>query len=403
MNSEDKLTKASGETEKENDEQYQKMSSSKEILASLNQKIIKCSEHTMNLSGRILDGILTNDYELIKEICVRGFPDDLPMLRALMWKINLGYLPSESELWGEILIDRRKKYHYYKEKFMKMKVDEYNDKTFKNRELLEVITKDVNRTHIQFNFFFQPTSKNKKFTSQELQNILKERQNCAMNNMEKIYKLDSIETHAEVIERILFIYSKLRPDVSYKQGMNEIIAPIYYCLSYDKTYLEETEENIEADTFWTFFNVMEDLITSFDDNSNYSTFKKADIMAEAFSKIDNELTEHFKKIGLEFGYFCTRWFILLFSQDFMVSDILRLWDIFFMEKNKFYYVFYAGLSIIELKREKLMEMDMVNCMMELQHLEDIDLEMMIKEMMKLKEKYDNDIGYLFQPPEGEYY
>ena len=35
--------------------------------------------------------------------------------------------------------------------------------------------------------------------------------------------------------------------------MNEIIAPIYYIFSFDKTYgVEPSIENIEADTFWTF-------------------------------------------------------------------------------------------------------------------------------------------------------
>ena len=56
---------------------------------------------------------------------------------------------------------------------------------------------------------------------------------------------------------MIFIYSKFSPDVSYVQGMNEIIAPIYYCFSYDKLYEEENENDIEADTFWTFYLLMQ--------------------------------------------------------------------------------------------------------------------------------------------------
>lgn len=36
------------------------------------------------------------------------------------------------------------------------------------------------------------------------------------------------ETHHDVIQRILFIYAKLHPAVRYIQGMNELLAPIYY-------------------------------------------------------------------------------------------------------------------------------------------------------------------------------
>jgi hypothetical protein len=41
---------------------------------------------------------------------------------------------------------------------------------------------------------------------------------------------DSLETdlHWEALERILFIYAKLNPAIGYVQGMNELIAPIYY-------------------------------------------------------------------------------------------------------------------------------------------------------------------------------
>lgn len=37
-----------------------------------------------------------------------------------------------------------------------------------------------------------------------------------------------IDLHWEAIERILFIYAKLNPAIGYVQGMNELIAPLYY-------------------------------------------------------------------------------------------------------------------------------------------------------------------------------
>jgi hypothetical protein len=39
---------------------------------------------------------------------------------------------------------------------------------------------------------------------------------------------EETDLHWEAIERILFIYAKLNPAIGYVQGMNELIAPVYY-------------------------------------------------------------------------------------------------------------------------------------------------------------------------------
>ena len=39
------------------------------------------------------------------------------------------------------------------------------------------------------------------------------------------------DLHWEAIERLLFIYAKLNPAIGYVQGMNELIAPLYYVLT----------------------------------------------------------------------------------------------------------------------------------------------------------------------------
>ncbi len=44
---------------------------------------------------------------------------------------------------------------------------------------------------------------------------------------------DGCEAHWEVVERILFVFSKLNSGQSYVQGMNEIIGPIYYTFATD--------------------------------------------------------------------------------------------------------------------------------------------------------------------------
>lgn len=44
--------------------------------------------------------------------------------------------------------------------------------------------------------------------------------------------------HYDVLSRLLFIYAKVNPGLCYVQGMNEILAPIYYALMTDPTYTD---------------------------------------------------------------------------------------------------------------------------------------------------------------------
>ena len=38
-----------------------------------------------------------------------------------------------------------------------------------------------------------------------------------------------IESHADILHRVLFIYAKLNPGIKYVQGMNELLAVLYFC------------------------------------------------------------------------------------------------------------------------------------------------------------------------------
>lgn len=43
----------------------------------------------------------------------------------------------------------------------------------------------------------------------------------------------------ECMQRVLFIYARQNPQLSYKQGMHELLAPIVYILEREKIFVEE--------------------------------------------------------------------------------------------------------------------------------------------------------------------
>ena len=94
---------------------------------------------------------------------------------------------------------------------------------FENASLLDEIRKDVIRTHPDLTFFLEP------------EDNLGQRRYAA-------------------VERVLFVWAKLNKGVRYVQGMNEIVATLYFVLANDSN--EEWACEAEADTYFLFNTLM---------------------------------------------------------------------------------------------------------------------------------------------------
>ena len=75
-----------------------------------------------------------------------------------------------------------------------------------------------------------------------------------------------IDTRADILHRVLFIYAKLNPGIKYIQGMNEVLAVIYYCF-YEQDFQGEEavipHKYYESDLFFSFSNIMVELRDGF--------------------------------------------------------------------------------------------------------------------------------------------
>jgi len=78
--------------------------------------------------------------------------------------------------------------------------------------------------------------------------------------------------------RILFIFARLNPKVLYVQGMNEILAPIFYILNASYPF----EKIQEAACFYMFNNIMTDLM---------------EVHIKDFGKKENSIHERMKIIN----------------------------------------------------------------------------------------------------------
>ena len=444
-----------------------------QIVTIICEALSSCLPKSWNRINNILTYLIKNNYSQIKKECYLGLPEDLPSLRALIWKINFKYLPKDIKKWEQTFKDMRKQYKEIKEAYIlrlreeikifediedKIKImneknkkenllkktinieieNENKEKLFKrlqkqlffpskkemdetkeieietqndsnknllllakctDRNLLEIINKDINRTHAFFHFFSKRANSNIKLNQEELNTINSQKKNLLYQNFKEVYTkgrknndIFKLETHADVLERILYIYAKINKDVGYVQGMNEIISPIYYCYSLDKTC---DLENIEADTFWSFSALMEDIKKYFiniNDKQKGGICDKINLFEIMVSKIHKDIFIKFQNKNIRIFHFAFRWINLFFSQQFILPDLIRIWDTIFCEDDRYDFVYYFGLAILEYKKSGLLGKKFFDTVEELQKKELADVNKIMKIAFEIKKQNENKIN-----------
>ena len=379
-------------------------SEKKRILDKIINKSVLCSKATINFVTKIIEALMSMNKEKLILLSENGLPDDLPELRSLIWKIYFDYLPLDSRNWDTFLISKRTAYKKYRisifqklEKELKL-LEGYNNMTSEQKKemdknthkiILEEICKDTNRTHTEMNFFVKPIDENNTFTEKEILELVQDKRNCTLKNINFTYKINIVLTHADVISRILFIYSKFEPEVSYVQGMNEIIAPIYYAFSFDRINDSEPIDDIEADAFWCFYNLMcifRELFNKKEDKNEHGISAKTERLKKMLKIVDKNLYEYLINIKFDFSLLTFKWISLMFSQDFFMIDLLRIWDFLLSSDNKYQNCYYFSLSIILMRKDFIMKNNIYKIYENFQNLKDLDVDNIIFNAKYIKNK-----------------
>ncbi|PNY12743.1 TBC1 domain family member 13-like protein [Trifolium pratense] len=274
--------------------------------------------------------------EKLRRIASTGIPDG-GGLRATAWKLLLGYLPSSHDLWETQLEENRQKYadmkeelllnpseHIWKEAKDLSSTQQHEDNDadgplrrheisvedhplsldkeslwrqyFQHTEIVDQIDRDLQRTHPDMPFFSAETSFSRK--------------------------------NREAMKNILLLFAKSNPAICYVQGMNEVLAPIYYVFRTDTD--KQNAENAEADSFSCFVRILGDSVDHFCqqlDNSSSGILATLSRLSDLLKVNDEQLWHHLEfttKIKPQFYAF--RWITLLLTQEFKFEFILRIWD-----------------------------------------------------------------------------
>uniref|UniRef100_A0A8C5RZH6 TBC1 domain family member 13 n=1 Tax=Laticauda laticaudata TaxID=8630 RepID=A0A8C5RZH6_LATLA len=370
----------------------------------------------------------------LREFCFNGIPFE-GGLRCLCWKILLNYLPLERGAWNSQLRKQRELYaQFLKEMIIQpgiakaelgvfredVTLDDHPlnlnpnsqwNTYFKDNEVLLQIDKDVRRLYPNMAFFQRPTeypcllildpqneyeTLRKRVEQTTLKSQTVARNRSGVTNMSSPLKApvvseyevlpDGFEAHWEVVERILFIYAKLNPGIAYVQGMNEIVGPLYYTFATNPN--SAWKEHAEADTFFCFTNLMSEIrdnfIKSLDDSQCGITYKMEKVYVILKEK-DRELYLKLQEQNIKPQFFAFRWLTLLLSQEFLLPDVIRIWDSLFADDSHFDFLLLVCCAMLTLIRDQLLEGDFIVNMRLLQDYPISDVHLILKTAKDLQE------------------
>ncbi|CAD5234663.1 unnamed protein product [Bursaphelenchus xylophilus] len=353
----------------------------------------KYIERITHIENLLLIQNLVIDTSALREACAFGIPD---LLRPLCWRLFLGFLPKERQEWHAVLTKQRADYKALVTNMIEAHIecseegpvdhplsdgkDSQWAKFFADNDVLIQIDKDVRRLRPEIDFFQRishyPLKEGQKLSA---------RLNTLDNNGEPVEQPNG-EYHWQVVERILFIYSKVNPGIKYVQGMNEIIGPIYYVFASDPD--KEWAESAEADTFYCFQLLMSEIkdnfIKSLDSSSCGIEWTLAHFY-QLFQAVDPELYHHVViKLDVKAQFYAFRWLSLLLSQEFSLPDLINIWDTVFAAQNRMEATEFICLAMLCQFRIELLNGDFSQVVKFLQNYPVIDTSQLIALSWEIK-------------------
>ncbi|KAL8106182.1 uncharacterized protein LOC141678319 [Apium graveolens] len=272
----------------------------------------------------------------LRRLASQGIPDGVGV-RSAVWKLLLGYLPSDRALWPSEVAKKRSQYKNFKDELL-MNPSEIARKNGNSVSLVSDEARSESKgllsrseiTHDEhplslgttsaWNQFFQDTE----IIEQIDRDVMRTHPDLHFFSGDSLFA----KSNQEALRSILIIFAKLNPGIKYVQGMNEVLAPLYYVFKNDP--VEENASSAEADSFFCFVELISGFRDNFCqqlDNSVVGIRSTITKLSQLLKEHDEELWRHLEvttKVNPQFYAF--RWITLLLTQEFNFADSLHIWD-----------------------------------------------------------------------------
>ncbi|BGO90109.1 hypothetical protein NBRC10512v2_002156 [Rhodotorula toruloides] len=186
---------------------------------------------------------------------------------------------------------------------------------------------------------------------------------------------------------ILFIWCKLSPEIGYRQGMHELLAPLLLHVDFDSLPSTGAEDSlahvilsrahVEHDTWALFSSLMRSAKTFYDHTPSVPVSPKtsaafgasaapaqashlvqpivatANQLQSLLKTLDPSLYTAFDRLQVEPQIYAIRWLRLLFSREFPFADSLLLWDGLFARDTTLQLTTHIALAMLFRIRDSL--------------------------------------------------
>ncbi|GFE54646.1 TBC domain containing protein, putative [Babesia ovis] len=269
-----------------------------------------------------------------------------------------------------------------------------------------------------------------------------------------LFKQDCVR---KTLQNILYVWSREHDYISYRQGMNELLAVVYIVCYRDQVHPSEAggdtvvdvllsgdPQDLEADAYTLFATIMSletqlmfdnsavksplvRLCSGVSANLNHIASLRSRTKSEAHNSFmartkfihqniirghDMPVYNHFQKIDLEPHIFLMRWIRLIFSREFNINETLNLWDAVFADhfltkvenrglpEFQFELIDFFCVAMISYVRLNLLENDINYCLQRLFKFPPIeDISHLIAKAYKIRTQYKKRIS----DPSGSVY
>ena len=331
------------------------------------------------------------DMAQVKALAFQGVPEHL---RSSYWKLLLGFLPPDRTAWTDAVAAKRSEYEELKAEFLVDPrlaggaADDFEaDLRDVTDEELDALAGDATASD-PLHPLAPPTENAKR--------AILERSRTLLTDIHKDVRRTYASFHFfrphqyASLRNILVVFGLRHADVGYVQGLNELVAPIYFVFA---NCADESErENAEVATYFCFENLLEHCKDAFQVAADSATTGAGingamRLFALLIDRMDPHLSLRLKTIEIEPAFYAFRWLSLLLAKEFLLPDLMRLWDSTFAlpGAERAEWTRYVGLALLLASRQQLMDAAFPEAMSLLQSPHVADIDKLIKHAAELRE------------------
>ncbi|CDW53451.1 RabGAP-TBC domain containing protein [Trichuris trichiura] len=203
----------------------------------------------------------------------------------------------------------------------------------------------------------------------------------------------------ETMCRLLFIYAKENPHISYKQGMHEIVGPIMFVFYSDQQAFKHIDEQLELrNVFLSIMKILQPFYfqgevrkQSFDSTDGTATcplLAKLEWIMGTLKVVNEDLYEHLKALQVPPEAYGIRWMRLLFGREFPLQDLLLIWDTIFAKSPPYQLIECIFVQMLCWIAPVLLQSDYTGC---LQRLMKFPTVMDVLELLRRARRLESDI------------